>query len=79
MTMPPSEHDLHAYVDGRLDAAQRAAIERWLARQPERAAEIHAWQRDAHWLRASLGGTPGLADNPALQPSAIRRRRERTF
>lgn len=75
MNTPPSEHDIHAYVDGRLDGERRAAVERWLARHPERAAEVQAWQHDAQWLRASLGGTQALADNHALHPSAIRRRR----
>ncbi|MCX7513252.1 anti-sigma factor family protein [Frateuria hangzhouensis] len=71
----PSEHDLHAYVDGRLDGERRAAVGLYLARHPERAAELQAWQRDAQHLRASLAGGPALPDNPALDPAAIRRRR----
>nr|WP_254696190.1 hypothetical protein [Lysobacter enzymogenes] len=56
MTHVPDEHDLHAYIDGRLDPARRAEVEAWLARQPERLAELQAWQRDAQQLRAALAG-----------------------
>lgn len=70
----PSEHDLHAYVDGRLDGERRDAVERFLARHPERAAEIDAWRRDAQALRAELGAADALPDNPALHPAALRAR-----
>lgn len=75
MNTPPSEHDLHAYVDGRLDGERRDAVARYLARHPERAAEVQAWQRDAQRLRAAFGGTQVLPENGALQPAAIRARR----
>jgi len=74
MNTPPSEHDLHAYVDGLLDDGRREAVERFLAGHPERAAEVAAWQRDAQQLRAAFGSTDGLPDNPALQPRALRTR-----
>ena len=75
----PSEHDIHAYVDGRFEGEQRAAVELYLARHPERAAEVQAWQRDAQHLRAALG-MPALPANPALDPAAIRtRRRQRAM
>lgn len=74
MTMIPSEQDIHAYVDGRLDGERRAAVERYLAQNPDRAAEVQAWQRDAQRLRAAFGGTQARADNPALHPAAIRQR-----
>ena len=76
MTTPPSEHDIHAYVDGRLDGERRDAVERYLARHPERAAEVQAWQRDAQRLRAALGDAQALPDNRALHPAAIRQRRQ---
>lgn len=75
MTTPPSEHDIHAYVDGRLDGERREAVERYLARHPERAAEVRAWQHDAQRLRAALAGAQTLPDNHTLQPTAIRRQR----
>ena len=75
MTTTPSEHDIHAYVDGRLEGERRAAVELYLARHPERASEVQAWQRDAHRLRTAIGGTQTLPDNGALNPWTIRRRR----
>lgn len=77
MTTFPSEQDIHAYVDGRLDGERRDAVERYLAQHPDRAAEVQAWQRDAQRLRAVFGGTQTLADNPALHPAAIRQQRRR--
>lgn len=48
----PGEAELHAYVDGRLDATRRSAVESRLAADPETALRVRAWsaQRDA--LRA---------------------------
>lgn len=74
MINTPSEQDLHAYVDGQLDEAERSAVERYLDRNPERAAEVAAWQNDAQRLRAHFGAHHSLPDNPDLQPSAIRAR-----
>jgi len=37
---PVSEEDLHAYVDGRLDAERREAVDRYLRNHPELAASI---------------------------------------
>lgn len=71
MTQSPDEHDLHAYIDGRLDPARRAEVEAWLARQPERLAELQAWQRDAQQLRAGLAGAAPPPD-PALDPARLR-------
>ncbi|ALN60543.1 transmembrane regulator PrtR [Lysobacter enzymogenes] len=71
MTHVPDEHDLHAYIDGRLDPARRAEVEAWLARQPERLAELQAWQRDAQQLRAALAGA-APAPEPALDPARLR-------
>ena len=75
MNTTPSEYEIHAYVDGRLDEARRAAVEFYLARNPERAEQVRAWQRDAQQLRAQLSGLD-LPGNPALDPAYIRARRE---
>ena len=40
----PAEADLQAYVDARLDAARRAALERWLAAHPDDAACVAAYR-----------------------------------
>ncbi|MGO1070812.1 anti-sigma factor family protein [Lysobacter sp. CA199] len=71
MSTPPTEHDLHAYIDGHLDAPRRAEVEAWLARQPERLAEVQAWQRDAQQLRAALAGE-ALGSAPELDPARLR-------
>jgi anti-sigma factor RsiW len=75
MNTTPSEYEIQAYIDGRLDERRRQAVEFYLAQQPERAAEVRAWQRDAQQLRAELSGVPDLAENPALDPARIRARR----
>ena len=40
-----SDGDLHAYADGRLDEARRAAIETWLASHPDEAARVAFYKR----------------------------------
>lgn len=71
----PSEEELHAYVDGRLDDARRQAIAFYLTQHPQRANEVRAWQRDAQQLRAALGMLPTEYANPALDPAILRTRR----
>ncbi len=78
ISLPPSEHDLHAYVDLRLNPADRQRLEAWLASHPEAAAQVKDWQKDARLLRSVLGAAP-LADNPALDPAAIRLRRRHRY
>lgn len=74
----PGEADIHAYVDGRLNASDGARMEAWLDRHPERAEEIRAWRRDAQQLRAEGGDLPTAIHSPSLDPVAIRgRRRQR--
>ncbi len=70
----PSEDDLHAYLDGRLDAAQRQAVDSYLAANPEVAAQVAGWRRDAQNLRATLANLQLAGSNPQLDPTAIRRR-----
>lgn len=75
---PPSEHDIHAYVDGHLDDPRRGEVERYLSRHAEQADEVHGWRQDAQQLRALLAGD--LAPAPALDPSRVRERaRHRRF
>lgn len=42
MSSPIGEIDLHAYVDGHLDATRRAEVEAYLAAQPEAATTVQA-------------------------------------
>src|SRR5699024_5127524 len=69
------EREIHAYVDGRLDEADRQRVEAWLARHPDRAEEIRRWRRDAQQLRATFGAPPDIADPAAFDPTVIRNRR----
>ena len=50
--MTISENDLHAYVDDRLDAAARRAVEAQLADSPEDAARVQAYREQNAALRA---------------------------
>ena len=74
ISLPPSERDLHAYVDDQLLESDRRALEHWLAAHPEVAAQVQAWQQDAQFLRASLSGALQQPANPELDPALIRRR-----
>ncbi|MDB6051758.1 MAG: hypothetical protein JWR17_4504 [Pseudomonas sp.] len=78
ITLPPSERDLHAYVDHQLSDADRLTLETWLAAHPEQAEQIAAWQLDAQHLRAALSGGLRMPVNPELDPAFIRQRMRRT-
>ncbi|MBA6118850.1 anti-sigma factor [Pseudomonas sp. NC26] len=52
----PSEHELHAYVDDRLEPSRRAEVQAWLAANPQEALRLEAWRNDARRLRAALAG-----------------------
>ncbi|MDH0747765.1 anti-sigma factor [Pseudomonas sp. GD03842] len=77
ITLPPSERDLHAYVDGLLNEADRQTLDTYLAAHPELAEQVMAWQRDAQSLRAALSGDLHRPHNPALDPTLIRQRMRR--
>ena len=74
ISMPPSDSDLHAYVDRQLSEADRRLVETYLANQPEVAARVRAWQQDAQHLRTALSGTLQQPPNPDLDPAMIRQR-----
>ncbi|MCO4891975.1 anti-sigma factor [Cupriavidus sp. WGtm5] len=48
------EADLHAYADGQLAGARRAAVEAYLAQHPDAAAQVAAWRRQAEALHRAL-------------------------
>ncbi|WP_445178920.1 anti-sigma factor family protein [Pseudomonas sp. McL0111] len=77
ISMPPSEHDLHAYVDHQLSEADRRVLDAWLANHPEQAEQVRTWQQDAQQLRAALGGALQQTANPDLDPAIIRQRLKR--
>lgn len=72
--MQPSEDDLHAYLDDRLPAERRHAVEAYLAANPAAAEQVAGWRRDTLALRAALANLQPLAANSRLDPQAIRRR-----
>lgn len=51
---PISEQDLHAYVDGFLDPARRASVERYLADHPQQAERMAGWQAANEALRQAV-------------------------
>jgi anti-sigma factor RsiW len=77
ISMPPSERDLHAYVDHQLNEDDRRLIETFLASNPQICAQVRAWQQDAQLLRAALSGALQQPFNPELDPVLIRHRMKR--
>src|ERR1700758_1657754 len=63
----PSDEDLQAYVDGRLDAGQQAEIAAYLAEHPETAARIERY-------RAHIAGMHALYDGILTEPIPPRMR-----
>jgi anti-sigma factor RsiW len=49
---PPSESDLHAYIDGHLEPADAARVAAYLARHPETAALVEAYRAQTAGLHA---------------------------
>ena len=67
--IPVTEAELHAYADRQLTAERNAEVAAWLARRPDEAARVRAWEDQKRELR-------GLFD-PVLDealPSGLRRR-----
>ncbi|HNJ46349.1 MAG TPA: hypothetical protein PLA33_09480 [Ottowia sp.] len=62
--------ELHAYVDGQLAPARRAAVEAWLAQNPEDAARVADYAALNAQLRAHF--EPVLNEAP---PTRLRARR----
>ena len=56
-TLPVTEDELHAYVDGELPADRSVAVEQWLASHPDDAARIATWRLQADAIRARFSGT----------------------
>ena len=77
ISLPPSERDLHAYVDQQLSDADRRLVETFLASNAEVAAQVRAWQQDAQTLRAALSGALQQPANPDLDPAVIRQHLKR--
>ncbi|WP_053154642.1 anti-sigma factor [Pseudomonas sp. Pf153] len=74
ISMPPSENDLHAYIDRQLSEADQHLVDTYLANHPDVAAKVRAWQQDAQHLRTALSGALQQPTNPDLDPAMIRLR-----
>ena len=68
-----TERDLHAYADGALDGAARAAVEAHLAADPTAAEEVQAWRRQNEALRALYGHVAAEPVPPRLNAHQIDR------
>lgn len=62
---------LHAYADGQLGEAERAAIERHLSANPDAAAEVVAWQRQNEALRALFPAAANESVPAGLSPRRL--------
>lgn len=51
---PITEEELHAYADGRLDAARRAQVEAWLAERPELRQSVAEWRSQNEQLHRAF-------------------------
>ena len=68
---PITEDDVHAYVDGRLDAERRAAMERYLQGQPEVMVRIAAYHAQRERLRAAYAARASEPIPPSLNVSRL--------
>jgi anti-sigma factor RsiW len=64
---------LLAYVDGEADDIERAAVERYLAANPAKAAEVANWQRQNEALTALFPPLDNQALPPGLSPHRLAR------
>lgn len=80
MTAEPeriTDEDLHAFVDGVLPAARRAAVEAWLAATPDDAARVAAYRQQKEGLSALFDPVLGEPVPARLAPDAVRGGRRR--
>lgn len=53
---PPSEAELHAWVDGQLDPGRTGAVTDWLLQHPADAERVQSWQSQRQGLQAMQRG-----------------------
>lgn len=68
----PTEHELHAYVDGLLDDDAMTRVEEYLRDHPEAAAQVRAYLRQNEVLRAAAQAAP-LPAPPTRTERLVRR------
>lgn len=74
MSSPVNDADLHAFVDGALDPARHAEVERYVATHPDAAAKVAAYRAQNAALHARYDA---LLTAPVPQRLLTRRRRTR--
>ena len=77
MTNDVTESDLHAFVDGQLDAPRRIEVADYLAGHPEAAAQVMGDLRTRDELRLALAAAPAAA--PAARSDELARRLGRSL
>jgi len=71
--MPVTEAELHAYADRQLSAERAAEVAAWLARRPDEAARVRAWELQKRELRELFDPVLDEAVPAALRHGARRR------
>jgi anti-sigma factor RsiW len=69
-TIPVTEDELHAYVDGELPAERSSDVEAWLAAHPEDAERVQSWRAMAEALHARYDS---VANEPVPQRLELER------
>jgi anti-sigma factor RsiW len=70
-TRPIAEEELHAYVDGQLEAARLPAVLQYLQAHPEVARRAEAYREQREALRALFGGVASEPIPPRLNLEAL--------
>jgi anti-sigma factor RsiW len=73
----PGDAELHAYVDGQLEAAQAAAVEARLAADPVARERAAAWRQQNEQILALVADPAGEPLPRRLRPARLVRRRRR--
>ncbi|MBE9603417.1 anti-sigma factor [Acetobacteraceae bacterium H6797] len=71
MNSPIREEDLHAFVDGRLEPARRAEVERLIAAEPALRLRLEAWARQRQALREAASALPPGPTPPSLSTTML--------
>jgi len=69
----PSEHDLHAYVDGQMGPEQHRQIDSYLVSHPDLAREVEQLRLDNQRVRAAIASISVTPIPARLDPQRIRR------
>ena len=71
VTPPVGEDDLHAYIDGLLEAGRRAAVERYLTENPEAAQLVADYKAQREAIRMAFAARPAEKLPPELSLARI--------